>query len=412
MNTFAPEQHVRIILVEDDDGDALLVEELLIDTGLRHSLIRASSLAAVRAEPTVHAADCILLDLHLPDASGIGAVAAVQEIAPDAAIIVLTGLAESQAGSEAVAAGAQDYLVKGQVAPDLLHRAVRYAVHRKQAERASADIRTGQLRAEENARLERGLLPQPMISASAIRATSRYLPGRERALLGGDFLDVVQTPDGQLHAIVGDVSGHGPDAAALGVCLRIAWRSLTLGGHRAQDLLLLLERMLVAERTQSDLFATVTLACLDPAAGRATLHLAGHHPPLLTTAGRTREVSARHGIALGIAPGHANWQASELTLPDRGALVIYTDGLVEGHEGKEPQRLGVDGLIRLMDRIPADDTDTHLDELITQVRELNANRHTDDLAILRLEWNGIGSLTGLLPAPGTADSPSPRLERR
>ncbi|GAA2296812.1 SpoIIE family protein phosphatase [Streptomyces kunmingensis] len=376
------------------------MEELLIDTGLRHAVIRCSSLAAVRAEPTIHAADCILLDLHLPDASGIGAVAAVQEIAPDAAIIVLTGLAESQAGTEAVAAGAQDYLVKGQVAPDLLHRAVRYAVHRKQAERTSADIRAGQLRAEENARLERGLLPQPMISASSIRATSRYLPGRERALLGGDFLDVVQTPDGQLHAIVGDVSGHGPDAAALGVCLRIAWRSLTLGGHRAQDLLLLLERMLVAERPQSDLFATVTLACLDPADGRATLYLAGHHPPLLTTAGRTHQVSARHGIALGIAPGHANWHASELTLPDRGALMIYTDGLVEGHEGDEPQRLGVEGLIRLMDRIPADDTDTHLDELITQVRALNADRHTDDLAILRLEWNGFGALTGLISASG------------
>ncbi|MFI7385575.1 PP2C family protein-serine/threonine phosphatase [Streptomyces sp. NPDC049813] len=412
MTGFGPERQLRIILVEDDDGDALLVEELLIDTGLPHELIRCSSLAGVRAEATVHAADCILLDLHLPDTSGIGAVAAVRQIAPDAAIIVLTGLAESKAGGEAVAAGAQDYLVKGQVAPDLLHRAVRYAVHRKQAERASADIRADRLRAEENARLERGLLPQPMIAASSIRAVSRYLPGRERALLGGDFLDVVQTPDGQLHAIVGDVSGHGPDAAALGVCLRIAWRSLTLGGHRAEELLLLLERMLVAERTQSDLFATVTLACLDPAQGRATLYLAGHHAPLLTTPERTYEVPAQHGIALGIAPGLANWHASELVLPDRGALVIYTDGLVEGHEGKEPQRLGVEGLIRLMDRIPADDTDQYLDELITQVRELNADRHTDDLAILRLEWDGSGRLAGLVPAQAAGESPSPQFGRR
>ncbi|MET9497900.1 SpoIIE family protein phosphatase [Streptomyces sp. NPDC006552] len=407
MTSPGPDRPVRIVLVEDDDGDALLVEELLIDTGMRYELIRCSTLAEVRTEPTVHAADCILLDLHLPDTSGIGAVEAVKETVPDAAIIVLTGLAESQAGSEAVAAGAQDYLVKGQVAPDLLHRAVRYAVHRKQAERASADIRAGRLRAEENARLERGLLPQPMIAASTIRAVSRYLPGRERALLGGDFLDVVQTPDGQLHAIVGDVSGHGPDAAALGVCLRIAWRSLTLGGHRAEDLLLLLERMLVAERTQSDLFATVTLACLDPARGRATLYLAGHHAPLLTTPEGTYEVPARHGIALGIAPGYANWHASELTLPQRGALVIYTDGLVEGHEGEEPQRLGVEGLIRLMDRIPADDTDTHLDELISQVRALNADRHTDDLAILRLEWNGFGALPDLVPAQGAAHPSSP-----
>ncbi|MCK8677636.1 MULTISPECIES: fused response regulator/phosphatase [Streptomyces] len=389
--TTAAEPQYRIVLVEDDDGDALLVDELLIDTGLRYELTRCTTLAEARAELTVHPADCVLLDLHLPDAMGIGAVDAIQEAAPHAAIIVLTGLAESQAGIDAVAAGAQDYLVKGRVEPDLLHRAVRYAAQRKQAERVSAAIQAGQLRAEENARLERGLLPQPMLGASRISAASRYFPGRERALLGGDFLDVVHTPDGLLHAIVGDVSGHGPDAAALGVCLRIAWRALTLGGHRGRELLGLLERMLVAERTHADLFATVTLVCLDQAGRRATVYLAGHHAPLLTGGGSAREVRASHGIALGIAPGLANWHPSEVELPANGALMIYTDGLIEGHQGDEDERLGVEGLIQLVDRIPAADADSHLDELITEVRKLNADRHTDDLAILRLEWSGLGA---------------------
>ncbi|PRH80526.1 fused response regulator/phosphatase [Streptomyces solincola] len=391
--TASAEPVYRIVLVEDDDGDALLVEELLIDTGLRYALTRCSTLAEACAELTVRSADCVLLDLHLPDAMGIGAVDTVQGADPNAAIIVLTGLAESQAGIDAVAAGAQDYLVKGKVEPDLLHRVVRYAAQRKQAERASAAIQAVQLRAEENARLERGLLPPPMLGASRISATSRYFPGRERALLGGDFLDVVHTPDGLLHAIVGDVSGHGPDAAALGVCLRIAWRALTLGGHRADELLVLLEKMLVAERTHADLFATVTLVCIDAAAGSATVYLAGHHAPLLTAAGTTAEVRAAHGIALGIAPGLANWRPSRVELPARGAMMIYTDGLIEGHQGDEEDRLGVDGLIELVDRIPDADADAHLDELITEVRKLNADRHTDDLAILRLEWSGA-------PAPG------------
>ncbi|MEU6486866.1 fused response regulator/phosphatase [Streptomyces sp. NPDC046887] len=387
--TTAAEPRYRIVLVEDDDGDALLVDELLIDTGLRYELTRCTTLAEARAELAVHPADCVLLDLHLPDAMGIGAVDTIQEAGPHAAIIVLTGLAESQAGIDAMAAGAQDYLVKGRVEADLLHRAVRYAVQRKQAERVSAAIQAGQLRAEENARLERGLLPQPMLGASGVSAASRYFPGRERALLGGDFLDVVHTPDGLLHAIVGDVSGHGPDAAALGVCLRIAWRALTLGGHRGRELLGLLERMLVAERTHADLFATVTLVCVDQSGRRATVYLAGHHAPLLTGGGSAREVRASHGIALGIAPGLANWHPSEVELPANGALMIYTDGLIEGHQGDEDERLGVEGLIQLVDRIPAADADTHLDELITEVRKLNADRHTDDLAILRLEWSGL-----------------------
>ncbi len=215
----------RVLLIEDDLGDALLVEELLHDTGLRFELTTRTSLAEARAELADTPIDCILLDLHLPDVSGTDAVTTVRAMAPHTAVIVLTGLAEAQAGPDAMAAGAQDYLVKGKVEADLLHRTVRYAVYRSKTERANSEAQAARLRAEENARLERGLLPQPILDTSTVRVTSRYLPGATLALLGGDFLDVVEGDDGLLHAVVGDVSGHGPDAAALGVCLRIAWRS-------------------------------------------------------------------------------------------------------------------------------------------------------------------------------------------
>lgn len=383
-----PTSPYRILLVEDDEGDALLVEELLVDTVLDHTLVHSRSLGEARQKLAGQPTDCVLLDLHLPDASGLAAVEATLQAAPDAAVIVLTGLAESQAGVEALAAGAQDYLVKGKVDPDLLQRAVRYAVHRKQAERANANLQAGRLRAEENARLERGLLPQPMLESQQIRATSRYFPGRQQALLGGDFLDVVQTPDGLVHAIIGDVSGHGPDAAALGVCLRIAWRSLTLGGHRGEALLTLLERMHVAERSTSDLFATCSLVTLDHAAATATVHLAGHHAPLLTADGRTVELAAGHGVALGLAPGACTWSATTVPLPARGSLTLYTDGLVEGHDGASTGRLGLDGLLTIVDTCTADEPGAHLDQIIAEVRERNAGRHTDDLAVLRLDWGG------------------------
>ncbi|MFF7333902.1 PP2C family protein-serine/threonine phosphatase [Streptomyces sp. NPDC090306] len=394
------ETHYRIVLVEDDDGDALLVEELLYDTGLRHTLVRCKTFAEARGELTARPADCVLLDLHLPDASGLGTVGAVQRIDAHPAIIVLTGLAESHAGVTALAAGAQDYLVKGKVEPDLLQRAVRYAVQRKQAERASADLQASRLRAQENARLERGLLPQPILASPSVLATSRYYPGREQALLGGDFLDVVQTGDGKVHAIIGDVSGHGPDAAALGVCLRIAWRALTLGGHRGHELLHLLEQIHVAERTHNDLFTTATLITLDPAEATATLHLAGHHEPLLTTPTGTRVVDAAHGVALGIFPGLEKWPATTVALPPRGGLIAYTDGLIEGYEGQFDGRLGVEGLLRILDATPVSDPGTHLDQVLAQVRTLNAERHTDDLAILRLDWQPSDrGGTGQVPRP-------------
>ncbi|MEV7993583.1 SpoIIE family protein phosphatase [Streptomyces sp. NPDC086077] len=379
----------RIVLVEDDDGDALLVEELLYDTELPHTLVRCRTLAEARVELVARHHDCVLLDLHLPDALGLDTVEAIQRTDTHAAVIVLTGLAESHAGVDALAAGAQDYLVKGKVDPDLLQRAVRYAVQRKQAERASADLQVGRLRAQENARLERGLLPTPILSTASVTATSRYFPGREQALLGGDFLDVVQTDDGRVHAIIGDVSGHGPDAAALGVCLRIAWRALTLGGHRDHQLLHLLEQIHTAERTGSDLFTTCTLITLDPAAATVTLHLVGHHEPLLIGPAGAEVVSAPHGIALGIVPGLGQWPSTTLRLPPDGALIAYTDGLIEGYEGDDRDRLGVDGLLRILDETRERNPGRHLDQLIGRVRGLNAERHTDDLAILRLDWTAL-----------------------
>lgn len=377
----------RILLVEDDQGDAMLVEELLLDTGLRFELIVHGCLAEARAELAIRPVDCILLDLHLPDASGPAAVTAVRRFAPHTAVVVLTGLSETQAGADAMAAGAQDYLVKGKVEADLMHRTVRYAVYRSQTERAILEAQEARLRAEENARLERGLLPRPILGTSTVTVTTRYLPGSERALLGGDFLDVVEADDGLLHMVVGDVSGHGPDAAALGVCLRIAWRSLVLGGHRGPDLLHLMERILIAERGLQTLFATCALLTFDQAAGTATVHLAGHHDPLLTTAADgTREVPAAHGIALGIAPELRSWPVTVIPLPAAGALTLYTDGLTEGHNGDAAGRLGVEGLLTLIDRLPHTDPAAHVDSVIKEAHALNAGRHSDDLAVLRLDW--------------------------
>jgi len=378
----------RILLVEDDPGDALLVEELLVDTRLDHELSWTQTLAAALDEVRRRAPDCILADLHLPDASGMRAVLALQEACPAAGVLVLTGMAESRAGVRAVVNGAQDYLVKGQVDPDQLRRALSYAIHRKRAERANAELRENRMRAQENARLERGLLPAPLLRTPTVTATMRYLPGRDQALLGGDFLDVVQTRDGMVHAVIGDVSGHGPDEAALGVCLRIAWRALVLAGHRGAEVLDHLEEVLVAERGPGESFATCTTLSLDPETGKGIMHLAGHHEPVLLTdrPGSARRLAAFYGTALGIAPGVRNWTATPLALPKSGALLLYTDGLVEGYVGAGDRRLGPEGLLELIAQAPEAAPDALLNHLVTSARLMNAGRHADDMAILYLGW--------------------------
>ena len=390
--TATPTESYRILLVEDDAGDALLVEELLADTGLIHTLTWTQTMAGALAELGGQTPDCVLLDLHLPDASGVGAIQTLESACPHTAVIVLTGLAESRAGVLAVANGAQDYLVKGQVTADLLNRVVRYAVHRKQAERANAELRENRIHAQENTRLERGLLPAPLLHDDRVSAAMRYLPGRQRALLGGDFLDVVQTGggadgDATVHAVIGDVSGHGPDEAALGVCLRITWRALVLAGHRGSELLGLLEQVLVAERPRDDMFATCSTVTLDPRERTATVYLAGHHEPLLCADGGAGVVEAAHGPALGIVPGGGSWRPTEVPLPDKGAQLLYTDGLIEGYRGPGKDRLETEGLVELIARAPEQAPDRLLDHLIGTANSLNAGRHADDLAVLYLGWS-------------------------
>ena len=155
----------NLLLVEDDAGDALLVEELIADSGVTASLtwVAVAGRGARPARPRRPVPGCVLLDLNLPDALGMEAVRQVIAAAPAAPVVVLTGLAEEGSGLAAVAAGAQDYLIKGQSAPDVFRRAIRYAAQRKHVEQASAALQISALRAEENARLERGLLPSPLL---------------------------------------------------------------------------------------------------------------------------------------------------------------------------------------------------------------------------------------------------------
>ena len=124
-----------ILIVEDDPGDARLVREMLADADLGLPIESVATLAEAR-QRLRQPVSCVLLDLGLPDSTGLETVTAVLNVAPEAAVVVLTGLAEEKAGSQAVAAGAQDYLVKGRVDAAMLAHATRYAIERKQAEQA------------------------------------------------------------------------------------------------------------------------------------------------------------------------------------------------------------------------------------------------------------------------------------
>jgi serine phosphatase RsbU (regulator of sigma subunit) len=381
-----------LLLIEDDPGDAVLVEELLADSGVRATLSWVRSLAEAKDRLQRGAPPgCILLDLHLPDAQVLDAVTQVLGFAPGVAVVVLTGLAEESAGLAAVAAGAQDFLIKGQAAPHVFGRAIRYAAQRKHVEHASAALQLSQLRAQENARLERGLLPTPLLRTDALDVVARYRPGRAYSLLGGDFYDVVEHPDGTVRAVIGDVSGHGAAEAAIGVCLRVAWRSLVLAGATGPPIIELLEQILVAEREDEHVFATLTHLALAPDRRHVRIVRAGHPGLLLRTADGVELVEMEGGPALGLIPGLA-WQEEEVALPAGSCLVLFTDGLFEGRTGPGSERLGEDGLLAIARDMTGLPAAAFVDALIekTEAAAASFGGLADDVAVVHLGWKATG----------------------
>jgi serine phosphatase RsbU (regulator of sigma subunit) len=372
-----------VVLVEDDAGDAFLVSEMLLDVAPGARLERFTSLgAALDGWPPE--ADCALLDLGLPDAVGLGALERLRAAVPDVPVVVLTGRIDDEVGPQALAAGAQDFLVKGEVDARGLERSLRYAVERGRVLTYERDLVAADLRAQENTRLQRGLLPSPLLDDDDLALALFYRPGSERDLLGGDFYDVVQTPSG-VHLLIGDVSGHGLDEAALGVALRISWRALVLAGLPAADVVRGVEQVLLAERSDDERFATVAMVSLPPEGDRIEVVLCGHPVPMLLQGGTVREleVPARPMLTmLGSDP------VVPISVPMHGddwGLLLYTDGLVEGTlapGGRE--RCGADGLARNLQQLLHDRTPPVelAPKLLAEAERCNGGPLTDDVAVL------------------------------
>jgi serine phosphatase RsbU (regulator of sigma subunit) len=379
-------RRLSLLLIEDDRADAVLVQELIADSVAEIRVAWAPSMADAEGVLARERPDCVLLDLHLPDATGFDGIARIAERDATLPVVVLTGLNDEQFGVSAVASGAQDYLVKGRVEPDVLRRTLLYAIERKRAELIAVDLHASDLRAQENARLERGLLPSPLLlEGSEVSVVTRYRPSRTNALLGGDFYDVVQTPDRTVHIVIGDVAGHGPDEAALGVALRIAWRTLTLAGVHGEAAMRQLERILHAEGPGRGIFATMLSLAVSPDSPQVITVRAGHPGMLVHGPGTVDWVEPPAGPALGW--GADGWPQYAMELPEGGGLVLLTDGLFEAHSGRGAERLGENGLLELARPLAALPGAAFVDALIDHA-EARAQTHggfSDDVAVVRVE---------------------------
>jgi anti-anti-sigma factor len=172
--------------------------------------------------------------------------------------------------------------------------------------------------------LQRELLPAGLPVLPSFRVGGSYLPADADASAGGDWFDAVVQPDGRLALIVGDVVGCGIAASATMGQLRAVGHERLDAGASVFEALTALDRLAV--QLPGAYAATVCVAVLDPSSGAATYCTAGHPPPLLVSAGRSRYLPVSGAGPLGTGSTFPTGTAS-LDVGD--LLVLYSDGILE-----------------------------------------------------------------------------------
>ncbi len=176
------------------------------------------------------------------------------------------------------------------------------------------------------AALQRVLLPPGLPEVASWGMATLYEPAGETVLVGGDFYDWFTLPNGHVLFFVGDVSGKGPVAGALGMSIRKALKGITWVTQDALAALPLLQQALADEFQEA--FATLCLFDVTPGEGLLRLVLAGHPPPWLRHDGTFTEIDAPANGVLG-PDLQADWRPLDLELAPGDMIVVFSDGLTE-----------------------------------------------------------------------------------
>lgn len=236
------------------------------------------------------------------------------------------------------------------------------------------------------ARLGRNLLPNVPEVVGGCRVITLYRPGEERIELGGDFYDVFALRDGTLAMIIGDVSGHGPDAAGLAAMLRAAWQSLVYAQVEPETLVEAMTEILRREMAAPDSFATVCMAHIDPAARSVSLLDLGHPPPFLIGSD-VRPLTVKPLLPLGVVTS-PDIRTTTTALPEHWSLFFYTDGLIEGRTAPDSaERYGEERLAaRLLSECGGGgamfEAAACLDTLVSDIELAHGGQLPDDVAVV------------------------------
>ncbi|CAA7620215.1 Serine phosphatase RsbU, regulator of sigma subunit [Candidatus Terasakiella magnetica] len=378
---------LSVLLVEDEPGDARLVEFALQMSSaplflVKHVATLAAAIAHMQSGAEV---DVILLDLSLPDSSGIQTVSRMQEVASKTPIVIMTGMDDPRFAATALEVGAQDYLIKSDDPEKTVGRAIRYAITRMagQIERQTlleriAEQQRHLVKEVEAARaMQFDLLPRPerldgQLARLGLEVESFFEPSSG---IGGDLWGCLDCGNGRMSFFTYDFTGHG-----IGAALNVFRLHALISDHwdprqSPSETLRVLSAALRGLLGRGQ-FATMFLCTLDCERGEIEWASAGAPAPIIMERGEFRFLDTR-GVPLGLsrAPNYIDHREPF----DIGtSLLIYSDAITDAPVS-ETAMFGEAGLSALVGGLLAEQRNLRVEHLIDGLYGAVRNPLEDDL---------------------------------
>jgi len=361
MQTF---DKIDLLLIEAFQSDAVLVKANLRCSEHPKFVVRHEETCAAGIEAISESDfDLIVLDLMLPDSSGLETLRAVREFAKGTPIVVLSEFSNDTEALEVIHVGAQDCFEKSEAITKPLGEPLRHSIERYHRQHAQRDIASA-------AFVQSRLFPAALPPIRGFDVGGRCDPSNQ---VGGDYFDYFVVDDDQLIVVIGDVTGHGFGPSLVMAETRAALRTMAA---TTSDIGVMIDQVneLISEHDFS-WFVTLFLGRIDTKTGRCWYASAGQ-PAVLKRANRSLEELDSPDQPLGIEPG-VKFGVHELCLRRGDTMLLYTDGISERTSGPNVF-FGVD---RLQDALLASDgcsaTET-VDFLFDTANRFAENRTAED----------------------------------
>lgn len=362
---------ITVMLIEDSEADAGLISAHLASRTnpsfvVHHEKTRADGIKQLQ-ETVV---DIVVLDLSLPDSSGLDTFLAVRESANGVPVVILSGNPDDELALQAVRQGAQDFFTKSEAISESLGRLLQYSIERFHRQHAEREI-------DGAAFVQSRLYPKPLPPLAGFDVAGRCDPANQ---VGGDYFDYFMPDDDTLMLVIGDVSGHGFGPSLVMAETRAVLRTMA---RTTDDIgVMIREVNELLHHDELGTFVSLFIARID-IPSRVCFYASAGQPAELVGADGSSETLESTQPPLGIQAG-TQFDVYPTQLGTGDTLLLYTDGISERSLGLK-ELFGVDRMLNVIKDSTSLSAEQTIERLYDEANDFaNGRTSVDDMTAVVL----------------------------